>query len=131
MVDYYGTPKLAYHALTRSQEAVCLLFREPKDGTLELVCANDTLKGADFVYRITDVTNDKTVSKGQGFAAANATSPVCRVPYTGDETVVYLIEWTVDGKTCRNHYVSGKIPHDPQKILDGYRKVGLLELYVK
>ena len=131
VVDYYGTPKLAYHALARSQEPVCLLFREPKNGSLDLVCANDTLAAQSFTYRITDVTNDKTITEGNGFVAANVTMPVCSIPYTGDETVVYLIEWTLGDKTYRNHYVSGKIPHDPQTILDGYRKVGLLDLYVE
>lgn len=129
VVDYYGTPKLAYHALTRSQEPVCLLFREPKNGVLELICTNDTLRTVNFTYRVTDVTNDREIAAGNGGAAANANNTVCSIPYTGDDTVVYLIEWTRDGKTYRNHYVSGTIPHDPQKILDGYRKVGLLELY--
>ena len=129
VVDYYGTPKLAYHALTRSQEAVCLLFREPKNDILELVCANDTLKNVSFSYRITDVTHDIEIATGEGNCTANVTSPVCTVPYTGDATVVYLIEWTMDGKTYRNHYVSGKIPHSYDTVLDGYRKVGLLALY--
>ena len=129
VVDYYGTPKLAYHVLTRSQQPVCLLFREPKDDGLELVCANDTLDAVDFSYRITDVTNDRVIAEGNGATDANVTAPVCSIPYTGDGTVVYLIEWTRDGKTYRNHYVSGTVPHDAQSILDGYRKVGLLELY--
>jgi beta-mannosidase len=129
VVDYYGTPKLAYHALTRSQEPVCLLFREPKNGALELVCANDTLEAADFSYRITNVTDDRVIVEGNGTTAANTTASVCSIPHTGDDTVVYLIEWTLGGKTYRNHYVSGSIPHDTQKVVDGYRKVGLLELY--
>ena len=129
VVDYYGTTKLAYHALKRSQEPVCLLFREPKNDILELVCANDTLKNVSFSYRITDVTHDIEIAAGEGNCTANVTSPVCTVPYTGDATVVYLIEWTMDGKTYRNHYVSGKIPHSYDTVIDGYRKVGLLELY--
>ena len=129
VVDYYYTPKLAYHALKRSQEPVCLLFREPKDGVLELVCANDTLKAVNFTYRVTNVTNDREITAGNGYTAANVTAPVCSIPYTGDDAVVYLIEWTLDGKTYRNHYVSGKAPLNYETVLDGYRKVGLLELY--
>ena len=129
VVDYYGTPKLAYHALKRSQEPVCLLMREPKDDALALVCANDTLAEVTFTYRVTDVTNGCEVAVGEGRADANVTAPVCLLPYQDNATVVYLIEWTLDGKDYRNHYVSGTIPLDYQTVLDGYRQVGLLALY--
>ena len=129
VVDYYGTPKLAYYALARSQEPVALLFREPKNGALELLCANDTLSAVSYTYRVTDVTNGCVVATGENTTAANVTAGVCSIPYKGDDTVVYLIEWTLGDKTYRNHYVSGKIPHSYDAVLEGYRKVGLLELY--
>jgi beta-mannosidase len=131
VVDYYGTPKLAYHALARSQEPVCLMFREPENDALALICANETLGDVHFTYCVTDVTHNTRVAAGDGHCTANATAPVCSIPCAGEKTVVYLIEWTWGGKTLKNHYVSGKIPHDAQSILDGYRKVGLLDLYVK
>lgn len=131
VVDYYFTPKLAYHVLKRSQEPVCLLLREPRDGALALVCANDTLETVTFAYRVIDVTNGREVAAGEGETAANVSAPLVTIPYTGDGTVVYLIEWTLDGKIYRNHYVSGTIPLDYQTVLDGYRQVGLLALYQK
>ena len=131
VVDYYGTPKLAYHVLKRSQEPICLLFREPKNAELELVCANDTLGAVNLAYRVTDVTNDRVVAQGEITTGANITASVCTIPYTGDKTVIYLIEWTLNGMTYRNHYVSGNIPHSYDTVLDGYRKIGLLDLYVK
>lgn len=132
VVDYYFSPKLAYHVLKRSQEPVCLLFREPKNGTMEVVCVNDTLKEIRFTYRIIDVTHDREVTTGDGCTAANVAAVVCSVPHSGDDTVVYLIEWTMaEGKTYRNHYISGSTPLNYDTVLDGYRKVGLLELYRK
>jgi beta-mannosidase len=117
--------------LKHSQEPVCLLLREPQDGALALVCANDTLETVTFAYRVIDVTNGREVAAGEGTTDANTTASVCNISYAGDSTTVYLIEWTRDGKGYRNHYVSGSIPHDYETVLDGYRKVGLLDLYVK
>ena len=126
VVDYYGKKKLAFDVLKRCQEYVCLMFREPDNGKLTLACANDTLKSVNIKYRVLDITNDVEVMSGEAEIEKNITSDIGSIACDTSETVFYLIEWEIEGKIYRNHYLCGEAPVSLKTCIDGYSKCGFL-----
>ncbi|MBL8992404.1 MAG: hypothetical protein JNM63_03635, partial [Spirochaetia bacterium] len=54
VVDYYFEKKLAFDYIRRSQEHVALMFREPRNGKIELVAVNDTLSKVQGAFCVAD-----------------------------------------------------------------------------
>lgn len=127
VVDYYYEPKVAYSVITRSQQTVCLMFREPEDGKLVLAVSNDSLEEQAFKYSVTEVTSGKTVLEGENVAEANATCNIASTDYDEKRTAFYLIEWKIGDKCYKNHYLSGEAPVSYEACLEGYRKSGLVK----
>ena len=113
VVDYYYCKKLAYHYIKRSQEPLALIFDEPKDNILTLYAVNDLTRNARFTYKVTDLTDKKTVLAGEGFAFADSSSPLCNIKIGENEKHFYLIEWTVDGEKYSNHYMTNFLIYMP------------------
>jgi len=106
VVDYYYCKKLAYHYIKRSQEPLALIFDEPKNEVLTLYAVNDLTRNAEIAYKVTDLTSGKIVVDAQGLAQADASSPLCNIKIEKNEKHFYLIEWTVDGLSYSNHYMT-------------------------
>ncbi|MEK6796737.1 MAG: sugar-binding domain-containing protein [Spirochaetota bacterium] len=101
IVDYYFEKKIAYEYIKRAQEPVCLMVRE--DGVKrELVAVNDTLKKAAGTWKVMDAANT-AVAAGDFSVDANGSAVLGDIPKA--EGFLH-IEWTIDGKTCSNHYVN-------------------------
>lgn len=113
VVDYYYTKKLAYHYIKRSQQPVCLAFDEPHGNVLDLYALNDTMRNVGFTYKVTNVTDGKTVLCGGGTAFANASSKTAQIKIEDGEKKFYLIEWTLEDGVCgKNHYFTNIIDID-------------------
>ncbi len=79
---------------------------------------NGSSEKAHALYEVMNVADGKVIS--------SATMTVLLTHYTGDDTVVYLIEWTVDGKTSYNHYLCGYPGFDFEsykKWLNAYKEI--------
>lgn len=126
VVDYYYRRKLAYFFIQRSQEPVCLLFREPSAGRLELAGVNDRLAPVQVTYTVTDLLEGREVLHGAGTLAPNAAGYLQELPYRAEEQHMYLIEWELDGKAYKNHYLSGEPTFPFEDCLSAYRRGGLL-----
>jgi beta-mannosidase len=125
VVDYYGNKKTAYHVIKRSFEPVALMCREPQNGKLSLVGVNDTLAEVSLCYRVTDVTSGTPIAQGDATLAANANTELFAFACDQARTTMYLIEWEMDGKCYRNHYLCGTAPLDPLVAEAGYQSIGL------
>ncbi len=103
VVDWYGTKKLAYFYIKRSQQPFCMMFDEPEDGKIRLKAANDTQREVRVSYNVTELSSGATVLKDEcavpadGLAALDAIEEV--------PGAFYLIEWT-GNETGRNHYTA-------------------------
>ena len=126
VVDYYYNPKIAYSVITRAQQTVCLIMREPCDGKLTLAATNDSLKEENFQYKVTDVTSGKVVLEGDGVAEANATVDIAVADCDTENTTFYLIEWKIGDKEYKNHYLCGEAPVSYETCLEGYKKSGFI-----
>lgn len=102
VVDYYGDKKLAYDYIKRSQKPFCLMFDEPKDGTLCLYAVNDTREDKNFHYTIED-DGGRIVTEGDAYVRSDESTMIHTLPAT-DEKRYYIIRWN-DGTDCgMNHY---------------------------
>ena len=124
VVDWYGTKKLAYWYIKRSQQPFCLMFDEPESGVLTLKAANDTRRSVAVQYTVTDLIADRVALTGRCAAAPDETAAIAKLPETPGS--FYLIEWTGD-ETGRNHYTAD-IYHglNFDTYLTGMRRAGFL-----
>lgn len=127
VVDYYYTKKLAYHYIKRSQNPICFMFDEPCDNMLSLFEVNDTTKEAEASYVVTDVIKNKTVMKGSVRLAADSSVKVGKMKIGKNEKKFYLIKWTVNGKTYKNHYYTNIIDISYSDYTDALKLCGFDE----
>lgn len=101
IVDWYGTKKLAYSYIKRSQKPFCLMFDEPKDGKLTLIAANDSRCVQNVSYKVRDLISGKVILCGSTESAPDTAIAVASTPDT--KNAFYLIEW--EGTDCgQNHF---------------------------
>lgn len=127
IVDYYYNKKAAYSFIKRSQEPVCLMMREPDNGMLTLVAANEYLAEKSVKYSVTDMTADRKICEGETIVPANSAADILSIPFQSDGMHFYFIEWEVDGQTHKNHYISGKIPYSLETVVNMLKKCDLLQ----
>lgn len=123
VVDYYYTPKLAYHYITRSQQPVCLMFSEPENGRISLYAVNDLSDDKKISYKVTDLYTDTVICEGEDIAKAD--SSVCVAgTFEPENECFYLIEWFIDGKRFTNHYTPKTQGISYRKYYDAIKKCG-------
>ena len=130
IVDYYFVKKLAYRYIQRSQQPVCLMFDEPQDGKLWLVAANDLPEAQQISYKVckfTGAEEDPVVLSGSCTADADSSVRLDALDVDEQEKAFYYIEWTINGKICKNHYFSNIIDIDYRMYTDALKKYGMYE----
>ena len=111
VVDYYFGKKLAYHYIWRVQRPVCVIVGEPgSEKYLPVVIANDTNAPAEVHYRIWAADGEASLVEGVATVPANENRQVGRLRTYASDQCLYLIQWSVNGETFGNHYLSGSPP---------------------
>ena len=124
VVDWYHCKKLAYRYIKRSQNTLCLIFDEPKDGSFSLYAVNDTDTAHAFRYTVTDVTTGAVLATGQGNAEADASTHLLTLPAFEDYHFLHM-EWeTEDGRKGSNHFTTKLLDIDADAYLADIKKVG-------
>lgn len=126
VVDYYFTKKIAFDYIRRSQEPLCLMLREPKNGVLEVVAANEFRQTRQISYRVTDLETDCLLVFGEAELPANGLAVLDAIPFQPQGNRYYLLELSCDGKIYPNHYVSGEIPFSPVQYETLLKKAKIL-----
>ena len=128
LIDYYYVKKLSFSYICRSQEPLCLMFREPdEEKNLRLVAVNDYLCVKSGSYKVTDLSSDSVVLKGTFTVEENSVANLKKLTRHEDMTI-YLIEWRCDGKQYINHYLSGESFYSPERYIELAKKAGILQL---
>lgn len=104
VVDYYYSKKLSYHYIKRSQEPVCLMFDEPQDGEIALFGVNEFMQDKKVTFKITDMYSGLVLHSGSAVLGGNTSTNLGSLEVGENAQAVYLIEWTVDGVSYKNHY---------------------------
>jgi beta-mannosidase len=121
VVDYYYAKKLAYYVIKRSQQPICLMFREPKDGKLELVGANEFLEDVTVSYCVKDLKTGTVAAQGTAFLPKNSVSTVAWTNHMTDGMHFYVMEWTCGQHSGKNYYVCAEAPYSFDEYY-GYMK---------
>lgn len=128
VTDYYFTKKLAFYVTKRSQTPVCLMFSEPdENGKLNLIGANETCNDVTVSYTVTELSENKVVLTGEATIEENSALKIDLTDYLGDELRFYVMEWTVNGETHKNYYVSGKGPFSFKDYYGYMKQSGMWE----
>lgn len=107
IVDYSFTKKLAYDYVANSQQPVCLMFDEPKDGTISLIAVNDLPQEKTLTYSVVRFSDQREVCQGNVHLDADGIAQLTSLPVTESEQEFYLIKWQDEnGHIGRNHYVT-------------------------
>ncbi len=126
LADYYFDRKLAFTYVRRSQEPLCLMLREPRDGKLEIVIANEFLTEKQAHFRVIDLKTDECLAEGNTAVAANDLSVVGAIDFVPQGNRYYLLELDCEGVHRINHYVSGGIPFAAEEYERLLQKAGIL-----
>ncbi len=121
VVDYYFDKKLAYDYIKISHQHVCIIIKEAADasGVLagtpgkdgmpllesadkapetfnEVVVSNDTRRGVNIEYEISDADSGETILKGTTYAAPDSNTSLGKVSFSGNagKPAFYVIRWT-------------------------------------
>ena len=129
VVDYYHTKKMAYFTICRVQKPVSLMFRDPSKvaGRLELIGANETAIDTAVSYKVTDIETGDVILSGDGQIPAFSNCKLYEIPKIKKQGLL-LIEFTVNGKTYKNHYLTGEPNYDYKKVVEWFKKAELLEI---
>ncbi len=126
IVDWYGTKKLAYHYIKRSQAPVCLMFDEPHDGVLDLYAVNDTTADSPLRFTVKNLSTGETVTSGEVTALADSSVVAAIIP-TQESGMLY-IEWESDnGVHGANHYSTQTLDISYEQYIKDITTVGFDE----
>ena len=103
-VDYYFNKKLSYHYIKRASEPVCLMFDEPENGEIALFGVNEFMQDKKVTFKITDMYSGLILHSGTAVLGKNASTNLGSLEIGENAHAFYLIEWTVDGVSYKNHY---------------------------
>ncbi len=111
IVDYYGGKKLAYGYIKKVQTDVCVMIGDIRQGDNEhpVVLVNDTRLKKQVKIDIRDKDSGKTLLSRTVDINANGKIKVGELP-KAEKNELWLIEYTVDGKTLNNHYLAYSAP---------------------
>lgn len=111
VVDYYFTPKLAYHYIRRCQQPVSLVIGEAGGGKyLPLVACNDTLQEVHLTYRVWDADQEGVLVRGECSIPANQNWQIARIRTYASEQRMLLYQWKVGDENFGGHYLCGSPP---------------------
>ena len=104
ITDWYGTKKLAYSYIKRSQQPFCLFCDEPENGRIDLIAANENRFSVASEYTVTDLATGEQLATGKVELASGETLRIAKLPER--KSGFYLITWkTADGTVGKNHFV--------------------------
>ncbi|MHB1155853.1 MAG: glycoside hydrolase family 2 protein [Phycisphaerales bacterium] len=109
VVDYYHRKKLAYHYIQRVQTDVCAICTEPEQGRHAVVVVNDSLLPVHGSLRIWDADTNTALLDGAYQVPANGIATAGSIACS-DRPAMWLMQWTLNDATFRNHYLAGPRP---------------------
>jgi len=131
VVDYYFNKKFAYDFIKNVQRNVCCLIMDAKDGVHPLVAVNDTKDPVDGSVKVIDIASGKTVYKGKFHIDKNSKTDLPGIKEKEGAQGVYLIEYKVNGKEYKNHYLYGKVPFNVEDYKTWMEKADIYDMSVE
>lgn len=103
VVDWYGTKKLAYHYIKRSQKPFVIMCDEPdENGNITFVASNETEDKIKVSYSVKRMSDKSEVLSGECEALPHTT---VKLESILEEKDIYLISWNGDNNGI-NHFTA-------------------------
>ena len=103
IVDWYGTKKLAYSYIKRSQQPLCLICKEPENEKIEVIATNETREVKSGSFKVTDLSDNTLIYEGEFSVEPDGKTVVAILPER--RFGFYLIEWKTPTLYGKNHFV--------------------------
>lgn len=110
VVDYYFSPKLAWHIIRRSQQDIQLMIDEYQAWKHSVIAVNDTFEEVTGHYTVTDHEDGTCVAQGHFKLVPDARVKLTDFPANPSRKALYLIKWQIGDETFYNHYIAGRYP---------------------
>jgi len=122
VTDYYFSKKLAYYYIKQVQYDACVMVGDAKNGQHPVVAVNDTRTGKQGTVTIKEVDTGKVLFHAEFTIPVNGKTTVGTIPEQ-DRQTMFLIEYTLDGKPLKNHYLAGRAPFKLSDYERWYKKL--------
>ncbi|MBQ9436324.1 MAG: glycoside hydrolase family 2 [Bacteroidales bacterium] len=109
VVDYYNNKKLAYYYIRQVQTNTCVMIGDAVDGLHPIVAVNDTREAERGDITVKDADSGEILYQGSFNVPANGKVTAGYIAAQSKQAM-WLIDYTVDGKTYHNHYMAGEAP---------------------
>ena len=124
--DYYFNKKRAFYYIKNVQHDVCVMVRDAVDGHYPLVAVNDTREPVSGNVVVKDIVKKKIMYRGSYEMMANGRSVLADLPLDKGQGML-LIEYTVNGKTFRNHFLYGEPPFALEDYKQWIKEIGIYD----
>lgn len=129
VVDYYYNRKLAYFAIKRSQEPLCLMCKEPdENGEIELCAVSDLREEKTVTYTVLEMISGKTILEGTTKAFSDSVTKIASLPACDSGCAFYLIKWQAGDVSGVNHYIAGQPPYNYETVVKCLKESDLLNI---
>ena len=81
----------------------------------KVVASNNTLQKVEGKVKVTDGESGDVLFEKDFSVSENCSEALGEIKIYYSEKRLFLIEWEIDGKVCKNHYVSGQVPLSLEK----------------
>ena len=109
VVDYYNNKKLAYYYIRQVQTNTCVMIGDAVNGLHPIVAVNDTREAKQGTLTVKDADSGEVLYNGSFNVPANGKVTAGYISAQSKQAM-WLIDYTVDGKTYHNHYMAGEAP---------------------
>ena len=124
VVDYYFTPKLAYHVIRRVQQPLHVMLSEPAEWGHDVVVTNDTLHPESGRIAISDFLTGEQLWEGPFTVEQNTNARAGHFRNSRSRKRLLLLSWnTADGGHGTSYYLSGAPPHDFETLRREYLRL--------
>ncbi|HOL54637.1 MAG TPA: glycoside hydrolase family 2 TIM barrel-domain containing protein, partial [bacterium] len=123
IVDYYFSKKLAYSYIKRVQEPFFIMISEPEGWYVKVVGINDTLSRKEGTFIISDADGGEKVIDGNFSIEPLSKKVLGMIRVSRGEQKLFIINWQLDGKSYKNHYLLGNPPFSLERYTDWMGKI--------
>jgi len=123
IVDYYFSKKLAYSYIKRVQEPFFIMISEPEGWYVKVVGINDTLSRKEGTFIISDAVGGEKVIDGNFSIEPLSKKVLGMIRVSRGEQKLFIINWQLDGKSYKNHYLLGNPPFSLERYTDWMGKI--------
>ena len=125
VVDYYFAKKIAYHYIKRSQQPVCVMMDELNEWNYDIYVDNNTEKPVDVSLKVTLPLTGAVIHQDTLTVEPQSLFKSGTYRSLPGRKELFIMEWTWNGVSGTNHYISGYPPYD----LDSY--VAWMKQYIE